>query len=31
MGEDATDLDKDIFKVEVSEYVKRRNRLRANL
>ena len=31
MGEDATDVDKDIFKVEVSEYVKIRNRLQANI
>ena len=31
MGENATDVDKDIFNVEISEYVKRPNRLRANL
>ena len=31
MGEDATDVDKDIFKVEVSEYVKIRNRLQDNI
>ena len=31
MGEDAAEADKEIFKVEVSEYVKRRNRMRYNL
>ena len=31
MGEDVTDVDKDILNVEVSEYVNRRNRLQANL
>ena len=31
MGEDATEADKEIFKMEVSEYAKRRNRLRSNL
>ena len=28
---DASDVEKEIFKVDVSEYVKRCNRLRANL
>ena len=28
---DAPDVEKEIFKVDVLEYVKRRNRLRANL
>ena len=31
MEEDSTDVDKDIFKVKVSKYVTRCNRLRANL
>ena len=31
MVEDAIYMDKDIFKVEVSEYVKQNNRLQANL
>lgn len=31
LGEDATDMDKEFFKVEVSEYVKRRNRLQSGL
>ena len=31
MGKDATDVDNDVFKVEVSEYVKHSDRLRANL
>ena len=31
MGEDATDTEKEVFKVEVYEYVKFRNILKANL
>ena len=31
MGEDVTEVDKEIFKVEVFKYVKIRNRLRNNI
>ena len=31
MGEENTDVDKESFKMKVLGYVKRRNRLRANL
>ena len=31
MGEDATDVDKQVFKVEVSEYINHCNRLWDNL